>query len=337
MNRADKARTHFSVGEVARRAGVTVRTLHHYDHIGLVCPSARSEAGYRLYSAPDMERLLAVQSLKRLGLGLEAIAASLVGGGPSPQALLAGQMAEVSRVLNEARALKDKLQFLQEAMAEQGATPTHLLDGIRLLETHQLFLPEGGVRQLLGRWRRARPRWQLIADALEQCRAEGQSVETAQVQLLAQRWMHVAMQVFGGRLRLVLDWARMHKEAPETALHAGLEPVLMAYLDRAIAVRLAALRRHLSTEELLRLDGSTGPEWEAFAAQGERLLARGILPRSKAARALKARYQELALRTMGQDTALAAKLAAAYAAEPVLTLGHFVSPQLRAYLHAVSA
>jgi hypothetical protein len=52
---------------------------------------------------------------------------------------------------------------------------------------------------------------------------------------------------------------------------------------------------------------------------------------------LKVRYQELAMRTMGQDTALAGKLAAAYAAESVLALGHFVSPQLRAYLHAVSA
>ena len=45
------------MGRVARLAGVTVRTLHHYDEIGLVRPSARTAAGYRAYSAGDVERL----------------------------------------------------------------------------------------------------------------------------------------------------------------------------------------------------------------------------------------------------------------------------------------
>jgi DNA-binding transcriptional MerR regulator len=46
-----------TVGEVARLAGVSVRTLHHYDEVGLLPPSGRSEAGYRLYSPTDLERL----------------------------------------------------------------------------------------------------------------------------------------------------------------------------------------------------------------------------------------------------------------------------------------
>jgi len=46
------------VGRVAGLAGVTVRTLHHYDEIGLVRPSARTAAGYRACSAGDVERLL---------------------------------------------------------------------------------------------------------------------------------------------------------------------------------------------------------------------------------------------------------------------------------------
>ena len=45
------------MGHVAELAGVTVRTLHHYDEIGLVRPSARTAAGYRVYSAGDVERL----------------------------------------------------------------------------------------------------------------------------------------------------------------------------------------------------------------------------------------------------------------------------------------
>ena len=66
------------MGRVAELAGVTVRTLHHYDEIGLVRPSARTAAGYRAYSAGDVERLRQVLAYRRLGFGLREIA-DLVG------------------------------------------------------------------------------------------------------------------------------------------------------------------------------------------------------------------------------------------------------------------
>ena len=66
------------MGRVAGLAGVTVRTLHHYDEIGLVRPSARTAAGYRAYSAGDVERLREVLAYRRLGFGLREVA-DLVG------------------------------------------------------------------------------------------------------------------------------------------------------------------------------------------------------------------------------------------------------------------
>lgn len=63
------------VGDVARLAGVSVRTLHHYDELGLLTPSRRSEAGYRLYTDEDLERLQQILFYKELGFGLERIAA----------------------------------------------------------------------------------------------------------------------------------------------------------------------------------------------------------------------------------------------------------------------
>lgn len=62
------------VGEVARLAGVSVRTLHHYDELGLLTPSRRSEAGYRLYTDEDLERLQQILFYRELGFGLEQIA-----------------------------------------------------------------------------------------------------------------------------------------------------------------------------------------------------------------------------------------------------------------------
>ncbi|MGW3152192.1 MULTISPECIES: methyltransferase domain-containing protein [Streptomyces] len=65
---------HLTVGRVAELAGVSVRTLHHYDDIGLVRPSARTAVGYRAYSAGDVERLREVLGYRRLGFGLREIA-----------------------------------------------------------------------------------------------------------------------------------------------------------------------------------------------------------------------------------------------------------------------
>lgn len=64
---------HFRIGEFAHKAGVTVRTIRYYDRIGLLQPSARSEANQRLYTEMDFARLLQILTLKLIGLSLEDI------------------------------------------------------------------------------------------------------------------------------------------------------------------------------------------------------------------------------------------------------------------------
>jgi DNA-binding transcriptional MerR regulator len=64
----------FTVGELARLTGITVRALHHYDEIGLVVPSQRTAAGYRLYDDADVIRLQQVLLFRELGLPLDEIA-----------------------------------------------------------------------------------------------------------------------------------------------------------------------------------------------------------------------------------------------------------------------
>lgn len=63
-----------TVGAVAARVGVTVRTLHHWDAVGLVRPSARSAAGYRLYTEPDLARIERILIYREVDLPLEEIA-----------------------------------------------------------------------------------------------------------------------------------------------------------------------------------------------------------------------------------------------------------------------
>ncbi|MFI7871464.1 MerR family transcriptional regulator [Streptomyces salinarius] len=65
----------YSVGQVSTFAGVTVRTLHHYDKAGLLSPSDRSRAGYRLYNEADLVRLQQILFYRELGFPLDEIAA----------------------------------------------------------------------------------------------------------------------------------------------------------------------------------------------------------------------------------------------------------------------
>jgi MerR family transcriptional regulator, thiopeptide resistance regulator len=67
----------YTVGEVARLSGVSVRTLHHYDEVALLTPAGRSAAGYRIYSADDLRRLQQILFYRELEFSLDEIAAML--------------------------------------------------------------------------------------------------------------------------------------------------------------------------------------------------------------------------------------------------------------------
>jgi DNA-binding transcriptional MerR regulator len=82
-----------TVGAAARLAGVTVRTLHHYDKIGLLSPSGRSVAGYRHYADADLERLQRILFYRELGFGLDEIKELMTDGSADASAHLRRQHA----------------------------------------------------------------------------------------------------------------------------------------------------------------------------------------------------------------------------------------------------
>lgn len=61
---------HMQIGQVAARTKLSIRTVRHYDDVGLVTPSARSSGGFRLYTEADVDRLLVIRRMKPLGFAL---------------------------------------------------------------------------------------------------------------------------------------------------------------------------------------------------------------------------------------------------------------------------
>jgi DNA-binding transcriptional MerR regulator len=81
------------IGEVAAATGLTVRTLHHYDEIGLLAASGRSDSGYRLYSDADVRRLYRIVAFRRLGFALGDIGPLLDRDGGDPRTVVRDQLA----------------------------------------------------------------------------------------------------------------------------------------------------------------------------------------------------------------------------------------------------
>ena len=106
------------IGELAAAVGLTVRTLHHYDAIGLLVPAQRSQSGRRLYSPQDVRRLYRIVALRRLGLGLAEIG-GLLDASPDLAQAVRGHLDLVERQLELSRRLRVTLTRILELLDER--------------------------------------------------------------------------------------------------------------------------------------------------------------------------------------------------------------------------
>ncbi|WP_030773368.1 MerR family transcriptional regulator [Streptomyces albidoflavus] len=113
----------YTVGQVAAVAGVTVRTLHHYDAIGLLSPSGRSAAGHRRYGDRDLDRLQRILFHRALGFALDEIAALLDDPDADPRAHLRRQHALLTDRIETLRRMADAVAAAMEA-AQMGINLT---------------------------------------------------------------------------------------------------------------------------------------------------------------------------------------------------------------------
>ena len=118
--------TNWKVGELAKQTGLSVRTLHYYDQIGLLVPSRNKGNGHRLYTGTDIVKLQQIVALKHLGFALDEIKEFLQSTGYSPGRVISmhiGQLREhIKSQQNLCRRLEkiaDSLQSQKEVTAEQ--------------------------------------------------------------------------------------------------------------------------------------------------------------------------------------------------------------------------
>ncbi|MEV7503390.1 MerR family transcriptional regulator [Streptomyces sp. NPDC093018] len=125
--------TTWKVGRLAEASGLTVRTLHHWDTIGLLSPSRRTAGGHREYGEDDLVRLYQVLALRSLGLALDTIAVCL-DAGVDPARLVRDHLAGVEASITALGVLRERLTRLgAELSAGQAPGTTDLLDALRAI------------------------------------------------------------------------------------------------------------------------------------------------------------------------------------------------------------
>ena len=174
--------TVLTVGQVAEELGVTVRTLHHYDEIGLLSPSARSTAGYRLYTDEDLTRLQHVVVYRRLGFPLEQISDLLDG---STDGLV------VEHLHRQRAAVQSRLEEMRDLVTAIDRALEREMTGVNLTKEEQRELFGDGfsdeyVAEAQERWgeteawKQSQQRTSRYTKAdWEQIKAEGEQVTTA--------------------------------------------------------------------------------------------------------------------------------------------------------------
>lgn len=324
------------VGELARHTGLTVRTLHHYDEIGLLRPSGRSESGYRLYSQADVARLHGIQALRHLGLALADIGAMLEGEGAAPALIIEQQMLALDHQITHATELRGRLALIQNKL-EQGSEPTmaQWLESLALMATYGKYFSAAELKGIFANLKQTEREWAALMQGARAVMDAGLAPDSPEAQRLAHSWMAVVLCWMDGNFELVDRWGEMFRQ--ETWAHGrdGAPPSdMMAFMNRAIELRMGLLGKYLSLEEIRRFRHVAPQRWRELGDSVQRLQREGASPAGAPAQAVFRQWLELLDHAVGGDAAVRMKLLRAHASEPLLAAGSPLPPEARVFLRA---
>ncbi len=323
------------VGELAKSSGLTVRTLHHYDAIGLLRPSGRSVSGYRLYNRADVARLHGIQALRHLGLSLREIASMLASDGASLPAIVARQIRALEHEIEQATGLRARLDLLQTQLI-QGQQPEmgDWLRTLSLMATYGKYFSAQELKKIFDNWSQVEAQMTPLFKAVRAALARGRPHDALEIQPLVARWMQLLGQWMEGDEDLMRRWGQMYDQEPSVADsdNDGPDQATSRYIVRAIEARVAVLRKYFDHAQLARLGRIELHEWDELNRAGKALLRRRASPASKAAQALALRLAHVLDRFTNGDAELLRKLLDAYNNDPMLRAGSLLDVRVRDFL-----
>jgi len=329
------------IGELAKRTGLTVRALHHYDAIGLLSPSARSDAGYRLYNEADIARLHRILALRRFGLALADIGTTLTRPDLSLGAVVARQIDTLTEQIQQARTLRSRLSQLQKQLSD-GQEPD-LADWLTTLEQmtmYDKYFTQEELTQLpiYTQADTVQPEWQALVAQVQALIDAGAAPDAPEAQALSLRWMAMVRRDTANNPVLFAKLNTMHAQEPAVQERTGITPAMMCFILAASkAHQLSIYAKYLDDDELAFMRANLGQrdaEWPPLVARVRSAIDSGCAPDSPEARTLALAWFDLFRSFAGDKPSTQQKIRQALENEPQLTQSGMVDGAMRDFMRA---
>ena len=332
------------ISELAKRSGLTVRALHHYDAIGLLSPSVRTESGARQYGQQDLIRLHRIQALKALGYALPAIRVNLDDSSIKPLEIIERQIQVLDEQARLATELRGRLQHLAAHVSVGSETASsdwlNLLEMMTMYQQHltdeemvALRTPKGSTaHEISTQWT------QLIAEvaqAMQQAMPHNSSAAHA----LAWRWMRLVIAMTSNNPVLANKLKAMQQRESRAREILGIDAAKLDWIGQALAhARTALFAKYLSAAETdalrhRQLAGRILDDWPKLVALVRQQMEAGISIEAEPVQALARHWEQLFRDSYcGDDIVLEGKVRHAFTQEPDLMLGVGVDEALMVYV-----
>lgn len=244
--------TNFKIGDLSKRTGLSIRTLHYYDEIGLLSPSHRTESSYRVYGKQDIIRLQQIITLKQIGFSLEDVRSCLDNGDYRNDRLSQRAFAEIVQLhiakirkqIDLSQQLLQRLEKVEQTASKLDTVPVEeVLQIIKVMDMlENYYSPEQletlkQRQELLGedRMQQAQVDWE---DLIAQFQAEMEKdtdPASEVVQALVRRRQALIQEFTGGDPEIEAALNQMYEQGGDAVSKWGENDAdLASYMERAL-------------------------------------------------------------------------------------------------------
>jgi MerR family transcriptional regulator, thiopeptide resistance regulator len=239
----------FKVGDLSKRTGLSIRTLHYYDEIGLLSPSHRTESGYRVYGKQDIIRLQQIITLKQIGFSLEDVRSCLDNGDRAFAEMVQLHIAKVRKQVELSQQLLQRLESVEQTAAKLDAVPVEevlqIIQVMDMLENY--YSPEQletlkQRQELLGseRMQQTQVDWEDLIAQVQAEMEQGTDPASEVVQALVRRRQALIQEFTGGDPEIEAALNQMYEEGANTVSHWGEnDAALASYMERALQCQVS--------------------------------------------------------------------------------------------------
>ncbi|HEX7808651.1 MAG TPA: MerR family transcriptional regulator [Thermoanaerobaculia bacterium] len=231
----------WKIGDLAKRTGVSIRTLHHYDEIGLLSPSHRTGSGHRLYGREEVIRLQQILSLRQTGFSLEQIRELLDSRQTDARRFIDIHIARLRSEIAARQELCGRLEAIAEHY--ESATADEFIKAIEVMTMFEKYYSKEQLetlaqrREQLGeaRMREVQEEWPRLMQDVRAEMAKGTDPKDPRVQALAKKWRGLIHEFTGGDPGIEQSLKTMYRAEPQVAEQQGLDTSINDYIAKALA------------------------------------------------------------------------------------------------------